>query len=309
MRKIDRIEMIGRLDRHTHKLLSIVTAVFLFFGTTFSIFAQTTFEGNLNSVSITDAAGTNSPPTASFTYSQNGAVFTFDASGSSDPDGTISKYRWDFGDGATSAEVATSHDYVEVGEYNVTLTAIDNLGAVALSQIHISTTSTVSCITPLVGMECNSAAVPDAFFAKNLDRTTVREWISNTSGSINRIKVYFGEVSNGTWDNFDAIKVVVYFGKTIVGTASITPQNNSWVWSEPILSESGQKVSFEINTQISFGLSIDTPSINAPTYAFGYFNDNTPKSFLYAQEFLPSNISWGGYPDRTLAAVLEIDPQ
>lgn len=46
--------------------------------------AQSNFSGTLKGVAITDALGTNQPPVAQFTYSQNGDIFVFDANGSSD---------------------------------------------------------------------------------------------------------------------------------------------------------------------------------------------------------------------------------
>jgi PKD repeat protein len=60
--------------------------------------------------------------------------FCFVASGSSDPDGTVSKYQWDFtGDGATdrttySASTQTYWKWTVAGSYQVKLTVTDNDG-------------------------------------------------------------------------------------------------------------------------------------------------------------------------------------
>lgn len=75
------------------------------------------------------------PPVAAFTYSPAAPYkyepVIFDGSASFDPDGFICSYAWDFGDGNLtvvrySMEI---HSYTEEGEYSVTLTVTDNLGA------------------------------------------------------------------------------------------------------------------------------------------------------------------------------------
>ena len=74
----------------------------------------------------------NEPPVADAggPYSAGaGQIITFNGSGSSDPDGEIDFYRWNFGDG-TSEILAESpdHTYSNTGTYEVTLTIIDNDG-------------------------------------------------------------------------------------------------------------------------------------------------------------------------------------
>ena len=69
-------------------------------------------------------------PDASFTYSPESPEYdetvTFDASASSDSDGTIASYSWDFDDGSTGTGKTTTHSYDSVGNYGVTLTVTDN---------------------------------------------------------------------------------------------------------------------------------------------------------------------------------------
>ncbi|SEA84273.1 PKD repeat-containing protein [Thiothrix caldifontis] len=54
---------------------------------------------------------------------------SLDGSASTDSDGSIAEYHWDFGDGATATGKTVSHTCEVVGEYTVTLTVTDNKGA------------------------------------------------------------------------------------------------------------------------------------------------------------------------------------
>jgi WD40 repeat protein len=56
------------------------------------------------------------------------AVFAFDGTESFDPDGTITAYAWDFGDGTTDNKVAVAHTYSRPGVYRAQLTVTDNTG-------------------------------------------------------------------------------------------------------------------------------------------------------------------------------------
>ena len=83
-------------------------------------------------VSASRAGEGNIAPGASFTASMTSGTAPlavhFDATGSSDSDGVISSYDWDFGDGGAGSGVATSHIYNTAGTYTVRLTVIDNEG-------------------------------------------------------------------------------------------------------------------------------------------------------------------------------------
>lgn len=72
------------------------------------------------------------PPSVCYTYSPNimkaGKPITFNAGCSSDPDGTIVSYHWDFGDGTTATGVSPVHTYAVSGGYSITLTVTDNQG-------------------------------------------------------------------------------------------------------------------------------------------------------------------------------------
>jgi len=87
-------------------------------------------------VSLTaPSAWANTPPVADFEVraGEDGSV-TFDASSSSDADGSITAYQWLFGDGTTGSGVTKKHTYPSVSSYTVTLVVTDNEGASHLTR-------------------------------------------------------------------------------------------------------------------------------------------------------------------------------
>ena len=91
---------------------------------------------------------TNQAPTASFTFSPNSPqvnqAVQFNANRSSDPDGSIVDYRWDFNSDGNIDSVGSNvvTQFNTSGNFQVTLTVVDNNGA------SNSTSRTVSVSTP-----------------------------------------------------------------------------------------------------------------------------------------------------------------
>jgi len=72
----------------------------------------------------------------------NGTI-VFDASGSFDLDGYIVSFYWDFGDDENDSGILTSHVYKNPGEYEVSLTVIDNNGNENITSQIISINSSI----------------------------------------------------------------------------------------------------------------------------------------------------------------------
>ncbi|UTA48242.1 S8 family serine peptidase [Simiduia sp. 21SJ11W-1] len=78
-------------------------------------------------------APANVAPVAAFTVTAASlsapATLVFNASSSSDSDGSITSYQWDFGDGTAGTGSQASHLFQNADTYSVTLTVTDNDGA------------------------------------------------------------------------------------------------------------------------------------------------------------------------------------
>jgi PKD repeat protein len=90
---------------------------------------------------------------------------SFDATKSTDTDGTIEEYNWDFGDENTGSGVEVTHKYTKLGEYTINLIVIDNDG------LESSTSKTIFIIRSV--NDFDSDRMPDVWEATyQLDYTT-----------------------------------------------------------------------------------------------------------------------------------------
>ena len=96
----------------------------------------------------------------------------FDASSSSDPDGNITAYSWDFGDGNIGTGLTTSHTFNTQGTYNVTLTVTDNNNNTA-------TVTTAITVDPELG---SCVHVVDNDVLNGSFEESLSNWIYHNSG-------------------------------------------------------------------------------------------------------------------------------
>ncbi len=93
-------------------------------------------------------------PTASLNFStateSNEAPLAVDffSIGSTDPDGTIVSYAWEFGDGASARTSTASHTYIIAGTYMATLTVTDNDGGIGTDKKTITVTEPIAPNSP-----------------------------------------------------------------------------------------------------------------------------------------------------------------
>jgi PKD repeat protein len=161
------------------------------------------------------------PPTAAISGPVAGMVndpLTFDGSGSSDRDGKIVGYAWDFGDGTTGKGPRVTHTYPVFGTYQVTLTVADNDGLSAKATQTVTIDEVVRLqLPPNVALTVPSLGLPD----ENL--------IFDASASNDPD----GQIVNYTWDFGDGfiqsgllITPTHSYSQTGVYTVSLTLTDN-----------------------------------------------------------------------------------
>jgi PKD repeat protein len=111
-------------------------------GTFTATLTVTDNSGLTDSESVTiQVQNPNTPPVAAATASPATGtaplIVTFDGRGSTDADGTIASYQWNFGDGTSGSGSVVQHTYQNAGTYTATLTVTDNNGATASTTVPV----------------------------------------------------------------------------------------------------------------------------------------------------------------------------
>jgi WD40 repeat protein/uncharacterized caspase-like protein len=148
------------------------------------------------SVFVWDMEGilpSNKPPVARFAFfpaaPATGNIVSYNGSTSSDPDGTISSFKWDFGDGAATWGESVTHVFTRSGTYTVTLTVTDNDGA---SDFTSKPINVPDVNTPPEARFTFSPPNPDTSSGVSFNGSTS----SDSDGTIRTFKWNFGDGSS-----------------------------------------------------------------------------------------------------------------
>lgn len=159
----------------------------------------------------------NVPPTATIGASGSGGQapysVSFDGTGSSDPDGSIASYSWDFGNDRTATTPTASANYTQPGTYTVTLTVTDNRGATGTATKVIEVTGAPN-VPPTAVIRTVSVAgtIP----------LTVNLSGANSSDPDGSIASYDWDLGNGVTGTGAAIQAVYSEAGTYTVTLTVT---------------------------------------------------------------------------------------
>lgn len=198
------------------------------------------------------------PPVASFTHSPTipivGQNVTFNASASYDPDGTITQYLWDFGDGKKVSETdpVSTHAFTTAGIYTVTLIVMDN-------DAQIDTASELLAVKQIIRDVAVVSVTPSPTEVTMGQNVTVIVVVKND-----------GNVS-------ETFNVAAYYNNTVMGTQPVsnlapgTTQSRSFTWNTAGVAEGeytikavASAVSGETDTSDNTGTAPTKVKVTAP---------------------------------------------
>ncbi|GAA1487152.1 PKD domain-containing protein [Brachybacterium fresconis] len=175
----------------------------------------------VQSSASTEEPAENLDPVAAFTSSISGLAVSVDRSSSTDDDGTVMSYEWDYGDGTADTGETSSHEYGDAGTYEVTLTVTDDDGATHTTTRSVSVTSEVF-------------AASDSF-----ERTVPSGWGSADVG--------------GAWTSTGWGSAAISVGDG-VGTMALTPGvGRNMVLDETALTDSASEMTYTLDGGPSTG--------------------------------------------------------
>jgi PGF-CTERM protein len=113
----------------------------------------------------------------------------FSGAASSDPDGEVVQYRWDFGDGTQASGPLVAHAYQHSGPYMVRLIVVDDSGATSSASVNATVENRLP-VAALVGSNATAYAADPVMFDG-----------SRSTDSDGRIVVYAWDFGDGSRDN------------------------------------------------------------------------------------------------------------
>jgi PKD repeat protein len=176
----------------------------------------------------------NQPPTAQFASAVNTLSLGVDAVLSTDPDGTITSYAWNFGEPTSSTNTANgrtaTHTYAAKGSYTVTLVVTDNTGLIATNQQQIAIVGAAN-ISPIA----NFTSSPNALLVDFNGTTSI-----DPDGSIVTYSWDFGEPKSATNTAAGATPTHAYqFAGSYTATLTVTDDQGATNVKQALITVSG----------------------------------------------------------------------
>jgi uncharacterized repeat protein (TIGR02543 family) len=209
-------------------------------------------ESDWSATKLITVLGTPKSPTGilvvtPLTQSVNQQV-KFDASGSTDTDGTITSYGFDYGDGSSiswSTNPITYHSYNIAGTFTSRVKVVDNSGLESWSSTTIVTIKSAKAATPIInpptggytetqiikitsadGIQATIKYTTDGTTPTSSSKTYIDPWIQDTSITVRAIAFI-----NGKEQSEVALAVITIGGLPKVSTPNITPKTNDYTSS------------------------------------------------------------------------------
>ena len=233
-------------------------------------------------IPTTPPVTSNQSPIASFTATPTSGVapleVSFNASNSSDSDGTIISYAWDFKDGNTGNGETISHTFSFIGNYNVKLTITDNEGATDSTTKIITVTETPNQ-SPIASFTANPTS--------GVAPLEVSFNASSSSDSDGSITSYAWDFKDGDTGN----------GETISHTFSSTGSYNVEL---TVTDNEGATDSITKTITVTYEYKVEYKIWGSATSVFITLSNSTGGTEQYSDVILPKVYSYSYFSDNFL---------
>jgi PKD repeat protein len=203
-------------------------------------------------------------PSAAWTANCNLLVCDFGSAGSSDPDGTITSYGWDFGDGTTATGASPSHTYAAAGSYTVKLTVTDNDGGTGTDSRTLTVSDTAN---PIAFVGTNSS---------NQNALTHSVTIPPSTSAGDGLLLFFTQNTTATLTGPTGVTGWTLL-RTVTGSGYVTR-----VWQKVASpGDAGQNVSVTLSAYSKAGMTIAAysgTSLAAPVTVFDSATETESRS-------------------------------
>ncbi len=276
------------------------------------------------------ACTVNQRPTASFTVAPGNSgdtttEFSFDASGSSDPDGSIASYEWDFGDGNTTSGQTVTYQFAATGTYTVSLTVADDkdLKDISTTTVEVLEPGTLSgyvvnrkagtavagSTVTVEGTSLSTTTDANGFYSLNVPLGTINVVFSQNGYASSRVEGI--QVESGQALSYDTIQAEAFdpFLPTAAPTLDIDINNGDSISGDAtddsfVVTISGSTVNPEVN-----GFVFADVGIGQVGGSSGYLNGFIPHERVFGFDGSNTKVSLlaSGFDGDTTIHVIAYD--